>query len=75
MRSGIATGKAVSGGATAIRQRGQDVETVYPVLEVLAETGAPLLVHGEVTDPDIVFDREAVFIDRILQPCMSVCRS
>ena len=31
----------------------------------------PLLVHGEVTDPDVdVFDREAVFIDRVLEPLM-----
>jgi dihydroorotase len=40
-----------------------------PVLEQMAETGMPLLVHGEVTDPEVdVFDREAVFIDRILDP-------
>jgi dihydroorotase len=35
----------------------------------MAKLGLPLLVHGEVTDPDIdIFDREAVFIDRILDP-------
>ncbi len=35
----------------------------------MAEHGMPLLVHGEVTDPDIdVFDRERVFIDRVLAP-------
>ena len=45
------------------------IATVMPVLEVLAETGAPLLVHGEVTDPDIdIFDREAIFIERVLAP-------
>lgn len=38
-------------------------------LEALQETGMPLLVHGEVTDPSVdVFDREAVFIDRVMIP-------
>ena len=38
-------------------------------LEALQETGMPLLLHGEVTDPDVdVFDREAVFIDRVMLP-------
>jgi dihydroorotase len=41
----------------------------YQALEVMQETGMPLLVHGEVTDPEIdIFDREAVFIDRVLKP-------
>jgi dihydroorotase len=40
-----------------------------PALEMMQELGLPLLIHGEVTDSEIdVFDREAVFIDRILQP-------
>jgi len=40
-----------------------------PVLERMAGIGMPLLVHGEVTDPEIdIFDREAVFIDRVLDP-------
>lgn len=39
------------------------------VLEQMQEVGMPLLVHGEVTDPEIdVFDREAVFIDRVMLP-------
>lgn len=39
------------------------------VLEALQKEGMPLLVHGEVTDPAIdVFDREAVFIDRVMVP-------
>jgi len=39
------------------------------VLEKMAEIGLPLCVHGEVTDADIdIFDREAVFIDRVLDP-------
>ncbi|CAH2807986.1 MAG: Dihydroorotase (EC [uncultured Caballeronia sp.] len=38
-------------------------------LEAMQETGMPLLVHGEVTDGDIdVFDREKVFIDRMMTP-------
>jgi dihydroorotase len=44
-----------------------DVRNIYPVLARMAEIGMVLCVHGEVTDPDVdVFDREAVFIDRIL---------
>ncbi len=35
----------------------------------MAEIGLPLCVHGEVTDTDIdIFDREAVFIDKVLKP-------
>ena len=42
-----------------------DVRNIYPVLEAMQRAGMPLLIHGEVTDPDIdVFDREKVFIDR-----------
>jgi dihydroorotase len=44
-----------------------DMSTIHPVLESLQRIGMPLLVHGEVTDRHIdIFDREAVFIDRIL---------
>ena len=44
-----------------------DVANLRPVLERMQEIGMPLLVHGEVTDSEIdIFDREAVFIDRIL---------
>lgn len=44
-----------------------DILNIYPVLAVMQRIGMPLLVHGEVTDPDIdIFDREAVFIERIL---------
>lgn len=39
------------------------------VLEAMQKAGMPLLVHGEVTDPDVdIFDREAVFIDRVMIP-------
>jgi dihydroorotase len=44
-----------------------DIRNVYPALDAMQRTGMPLLVHGEVTDPDVdIFDREAVFIERTL---------
>lgn len=57
-------------GATTHSENGvMRLEHVYPLLEIMAETGLPLLVHGEVTDPAVdVFDREAVFIEQVLQP-------
>lgn len=46
-----------------------DVAAIRPVLERMAQIGMPLLVHGEVTDPQVdIFDREAVFIDTTLAP-------
>ena len=46
-----------------------DFHRVLPVFERMAALGMPLLIHGEVTDPEVdVFDREAVFIDRMLDP-------
>ncbi len=49
-----------------------DIMRVMPVLEALAAAGMPLLIHGEVTDPGVdIFDREAVFIERILEPLVS----
>ena len=45
-----------------------DVARIMPVLERMQDIGMPLLVHGEVTDGEIdIFDREAVFIERILE--------
>jgi dihydroorotase len=60
-------------GATTNSDSGvTDIRRVYPVLEAMAEQGMPLLVHGEVTDPAVdVFDREAVFIERILLPLLA----
>ena len=44
-----------------------DISNIYPALERMQRIGMPLLVHGEVTDPDVdIFDREAVYIDRVL---------
>ncbi|MEO7431896.1 MAG: dihydroorotase [Dokdonella sp.] len=57
-------------GATTHSDNGvTDLARIYPVLAALEQHDLPLLVHGEVTDPTIdVFDREAVFIDRHLEP-------
>jgi len=62
--------KLYPAGATTNSDSGvTSIKHVIPVLEVLAELGVPMCVHGEVTDADIdIFDREAVFIDRVLQP-------
>lgn len=68
---GIATAvKLYPAGATTNSASGvRDFDKVRPVLETMAEIGMPLCVHGEVTDPAIdIFDREAVFIDRVLKP-------
>jgi dihydroorotase len=44
-----------------------DIANIRPALAAMERIGMPLLVHGEVTDPAIdIFDREAVFIDRVL---------
>ena len=70
-RSGVATAvKLYPAGATTNSASGvRDFEKVRAVLETMAEIGMPLCVHGEVTDRDIdIFDREAVFIDRVLKP-------
>ena len=62
--------KLYPAGATTNSDSGvRDVKPVMPVLEKMAEIGLPLCVHGEVTDPDVdIFDREAVFIERVLDP-------
>jgi dihydroorotase len=49
-----------------------DVANIMAVLEVMQDSGMPLLIHGEVTDAHVdIFDREAVFIERILQPLLT----
>ena len=57
-------------GATTNSNSGvTSVEKIFPALEKMAELNIPLLVHGEVTDETVdIFDREAVFIDTVLQP-------
>jgi dihydroorotase len=59
-------------GATTHSEYGvTDLRTVYPVLGAMEEHGIPLLVHGEVIDPEVdIFDRECVFIDRVLTPLL-----
>jgi dihydroorotase len=45
-----------------------DIRHIHSVLEAMQKIGMPLLIHGEVTDHEVdIFDREAVFIDRVLQ--------
>ncbi|MDQ2092620.1 dihydroorotase [Rhodalgimonas zhirmunskyi] len=69
--SGLITAvKLYPAGATTNSASGvQNFDRVRPVLERMAEIGCPLCVHGEVTDPAVdIFDREAVFIDRVLDP-------
>ncbi len=69
--SGIVTAvKLYPAGATTNSASGvRDFDKVRRVLEVMAEIGLPLCVHGEVTRPEIdIFDREAVFIEEVLDP-------
>ena len=74
IRAAQATGfivgaKLYPAGATTNSDSGVTaIEKTYPALEAMEETGMVLQVHGEVTDTDIdVFDREKIFIDRILR--------
>jgi len=68
--AGVVAVKLYPAGATTNSDAGvTDIRKTYPTLEALQRAGMPLLVHGEVTDPAVdVFDREAVFIDRVMQP-------
>ncbi|MGV8893435.1 MAG: dihydroorotase [Burkholderiaceae bacterium] len=65
--------KLYPAGATTNSDAGvTDLTKCYITLETMQEIGMPFLLHGEVTDPDIdIFDREAVFIERVLQPLRS----
>ena len=62
--------KLYPAGATTNSDAGvTDVRKTYPTLEAMQREGLPLLVHGEVTSPEVdLFDREAVFIDSQLIP-------
>ena len=69
--SGVLTAaKLYPAGATTNSASGvTDIRKIDRVLERMAEIGMPLCVHGEVTSADIdIFDREAVFIERVLAP-------
>jgi len=65
--------KLYPAGATTNSDAGvTDLRKCYRALEAMQQVGMPLLVHGEVTDPETdIFDREAVFIDRVMTPLRS----
>ena len=62
--------KLYPAGATTNSESGvTDIPRLKPVLEAMREVGMPLLVHGEVTEEAVdIFDREPVFIERVLRP-------
>ncbi len=68
--AGVVAVKLYPAGATTNSDAGvTDIRKTYKTLEALQREGLLLLVHGEVTDGEIdVFDREAVFIDTVMQP-------
>ena len=68
--AGLVGVKLYPAGATTNSDAGvTDMRKTYATLEAMQRAGMPLLVHGEVTSPDIdLFDREAVFIDTQLIP-------
>ncbi len=67
---GITALKLYPAGATTNSDAGvSDIKRCYNALAQMQEVGMPLLVHGEVTHADVdIFDREAVFIDQVLEP-------
>lgn len=70
-KAGIFTAaKLYPAGATTNSALGvTNIPRIYPLLETMEQIGLPLLVHGEVVDPQVdIFDREAVFIDKVLGP-------
>ncbi|MCG7657655.1 dihydroorotase [Wielerella bovis] len=71
--AGIVAFKLYPAGATTNSDSGvTDLFKLLPVLEEMAAQGVLFLAHGEVTDPEIdIFDREAVFIERIMKPVLA----
>lgn len=71
--AGIVAFKLYPAGATTNSDSGvTDLFKLLPVLQEMAAQGILFLVHGEVTDPDIdIFDREAVFIERVMKPVLA----
>ncbi|MBI5716070.1 MAG: dihydroorotase [Burkholderiales bacterium] len=67
---GVVALKLYPAGATTHSDAGvTDIRKTHPALEAMQREGLPLLVHGEVTDPEVdIFDREAVFIERVMRP-------
>ena len=73
-RQGVFTAcKLYPAGATTNADAGVTaIARIAPVLERLEQIGMPLLIHGEVTDAEVdIFDREAVFIERVLAPLLA----
>ena len=68
--AGVVAVKLYPAGATTNSDAGvTDIRKTCATLEAMQREGLLLLVHGEVTDNDIdIFDREAVFIERVMQP-------
>jgi dihydroorotase len=68
----LTAAKLYPAGATTYSDSGvTDIQNIDGVLKTMTEIGMPLLVHGEVTDADVdIFDREKVFIERILAPTL-----
>jgi dihydroorotase len=68
--AGVVAVKLYPAGATTNSDAGvTDLRETYATLEAIQREGLLLLVHGEVTDPAIdIFDREAVFIEQVMQP-------
>ncbi len=68
--AGIVAFKLYPAGATTNSDFGvSDIKHCYLALEAMQAVGMPLLVHGEVTSVEVdIFDREAVFIDQVLEP-------
>lgn len=68
----LTAAKLYPANATTNSARGvTSLRAIYPVLDRMQEIGMPLLIHGEVTDGEIdIFDREAVFIERVLIPAL-----
>jgi len=69
-QEGVAGFKLYPAGATTNSDAGvTDIKKCAKALEAMEACGMPLLIHGEVTHADVdVFDREAVFIDQVLEP-------
>jgi dihydroorotase len=78
IETGFASGawvaaKLYPAGATTNADAGvTDIDNIDPVLARMEKIGMPLLVHGEVTTPTVdIFDREAVFMDKVLSPLLA----
>lgn len=71
--AGVVGFKLYPAGATTNSDAGvTDIQKCVAALDAMSDCGMPLLVHGEVTHAEIdVFDREAVFIEQVLEPLRS----